>query len=412
MTSKVLRPYYCMEKKRHELQVALASVDRLCCELESDFANDPAYRKATAQTVKSVHRRVQTPTDRAWNIACSPAMLAALRTALDAGWLDGIARADGRIGITAKVLAAGKDVVLTIRILRLLCAHGLIRELPGGPTIYAPTEMTRVFTAPGFRDVLRCATDNWVPSFALMPQYFANTDYHSSSDAINCVFTLAQGRPLAATLAAEPSRRTTYENFKSVIRYRRRRWLDVFPIEKLKVNSREDVLLIDLVGGRGEMLTELHARRSELKLAGLLVLQDDEARLSEIPPGWQHGFTAFPHNIFTPQPASCRHARAMYIRLILHDWPDDACVVILKHLKEAMKPGYTTLLIDDVVLPDTGCSALGAAFDLGHMVMKSGRERTKGEWTELVGRVDGLRIDKIWPLDEGAESIIEVVRIL
>lgn len=61
---------------------------------------------------------------------------------------------------------------------------------------------------------------------------------------------------------------------------------------------------------------------------------------------------AMPHDFFTRQPV--RHARAYYIHACLHDWPDVQRRVILGHIRDAMRPDYSKLLINEVVLPDTG----------------------------------------------------------
>lgn len=98
------------------------------------------------------------------------------------------------------------------------------------------------------------------------------------------------------------------------------------------------------------------------------------------------------------------------MRKIMHDWTDGHCTTILGHLRDAMKPGYSTLLINDIVVPERDCQLRTASLDLIMLTVCAGKQRTKKEWHALVEGVKGLQIVKIWPLEESGESVIEVVR--
>lgn len=114
---------------------------------------------------------------------------------------------------------------------------------------------------------------------------------------------------------------------------------------------------------------------------------------------------AIPHDFFTPQPV--RHAQAYYIHACLHDWPDAQCRVILGHIRDAMRPGYSKLLINEVVLPDTGAAHWEfTGLDLLMMGACGSKERTAEEWRALVESV-GLRVEKIWEVGRGVEGLIE-----
>ena len=60
-----------------------------------------------------------------------------------------------------------------------------------------------------------------------------------------------------------------------------------------------------------------------------------------------HGIELQVHDFFTPQPI--KGARAYFMRSVLHDWPDESCRRILYHLKDAMEPGYSRILINECV---------------------------------------------------------------
>lgn len=98
-------------------------------------------------------------------------------------------------------------------------------------------------------------------------------------------------------------------------------------------------------------------------------------------------------------------ARWYFFRRVFHDWSDDACRKILVKTREAMRKGYSTLLIQDSVIPETGCSPVNNLIDLG-MAIIAGMERTEVQWRKLLG-AEGFNIIKIWPAQIGSLSMIE-----
>ena len=62
------------------------------------------------------------------------------------------------------------------------------------------------------------------------------------------------------------------------------------------------------------------------------------------------------HDFLQPQPV--RRPAVFFVRMILHDWSDDACVTILRHLRAVAAPD-TQLVIADTVYPERTSSILG-----------------------------------------------------
>ena len=73
-----------------------------------------------------------------------------------------------------------------------------------------------------------------------------------------------------------------------------------------------------------------------------------------------------------------------------------------------MTPGYSKLLINEWVLPDTNVPLYPATLDILMMVMLSGIERTETQWKELLSSV-GLKIVKFWSIGPEDEGLIEAV---
>jgi hypothetical protein len=91
---------------------------------------------------------------------------------------------------------------------------------------------------------------------------------------------------------------------------------------------------------------------------------------------------------------------------VIHDWSDESARKILTHLRNAMTPGYSKLLVHDHVMPAEHPHPQATAYDLTMMVKVSAFERTESMWTELLGSV-GLRITKIWGSPLATQSVIE-----
>ena len=71
-----------------------------------------------------------------------------------------------------------------------------------------------------------------------------------------------------------------------------------------------------------------------------------------------------------------------------------------------MEKGYSRILIDDYVLPNTDASFRGPSMDLLMMMYASGMERTMRQWEQLLDK-SGLDIIKVWGVESGHEQVIE-----
>lgn len=91
---------------------------------------------------------------------------------------------------------------------------------------------------------------------------------------------------------------------------------------------------------------------------------------------------------------------------VLHDWSDEKGREILKQLAKAMKPGYSKVLINENVIPETEASWESTSIDILMMTLLASQERTASQWQQLVESA-GLKITKIWTDLKGAESLIE-----
>lgn len=72
-----------------------------------------------------------------------------------------------------------------------------------------------------------------------------------------------------------------------------------------------------------------------------------------------------------------------------------------------MVPGYSKLLINENVIPDTGAHWEATALDMMMLTLLAAKERTATQWRHLIEEMAGLKIVKIWDVGAGVESLIE-----
>ncbi|KAL8837677.1 MAG: hypothetical protein Q9170_002438 [Blastenia crenularia] len=97
-------------------------------------------------------------------------------------------------------------------------------------------------------------------------------------------------------------------------------------------------------------------------------------------------------HFFQPQPVE--GARAYYMYSVLHDWRDEQCRQILRNLRDAMKRGYSKILINENAIPDAGAVWQITSFDWTMIAALALAERTEAQWRQLVELVD-LRVEGI-----------------
>ncbi|KAJ4299475.1 hypothetical protein N0V90_004720 [Kalmusia sp. IMI 367209] len=401
-----------MDAKRRDLLRLLAATQATASELQEDILSDPAFRGQVIEASKNLTRTLQTPVERAWDLFVQPTYPAVLQVAVDVGWLNLINSIDDKngyeTGISAEQLAEAttSDVGLVRRLMRVLTSGALIRE--SGTHRYAATPISKLFDNPAWANGLRHAVRDYGVTLAGMPEYLEKNGYRLEG-ASGGIYQHVHGIPFLERVHQGGEVGKQFTSFMSVVRAGKTPWFDVYPVaSNLQVSSATDVLIVDIGGSKGhDLLSFAHIKKS-LGLPGRLVLQDLAPVLSHVPGSSTDTIEVQAHDFFTPQPVL--GARAYFLKHVLHDWPDRDCVSILGRVRDAMKAGYSRLLINEIVLPDRECGAWPAAFDVTMMAIVGGMERSASEWEVLIESAGGLAIEKVWTFGADGESIVEVVK--
>ncbi|KAL8829948.1 MAG: hypothetical protein Q9191_001720 [Dirinaria sp. TL-2023a] len=222
-------------------------------------------------------------------------------------------------------------------------------------------------------------------------------------------FQYAHNSPLPTFewLRQHPKQLTDFNVFMAGQRNSRVDWFDAFPVQDILFHGfqriNDEVLLVDIAGGRGH---DLEAFRKRFPDAfGKLILEDLPAAIDEIE-HLDESILRMKYDFFTPQPVI--GARAYYFRAIFHNWTDSKCRDILQNVVKAMKPGYSKLLVNEWVLPEAGVPLYPALLDINMMALFSGMQRTQTQWKDLLESV-GLKIVKFWSVGPEVEGLIEAV---
>jgi hypothetical protein len=161
--------------------------------------------------------------------------------------------------------------------------------------------------------------------------------------------------------------------------------------------------IVDVAGGHGLLLATILARNPRLK--GTLY------DLPHVVKGAASGplksvmdrCTIASGDMFSSVPAG---ADAYIMKHIIHDWPDEECLKILKACRKGVNPGGKLLVVDNVIPPGNDFTP-GKFLDLQMLIFPGGCERTETQFRELLAAA-GWRLSRIIPT-QVPESIVEGV---
>ncbi|KAL5622632.1 hypothetical protein FOBRF1_001882 [Fusarium oxysporum] len=244
-------------------------------------------------------------------------------------------------------------------------------------------------------------------SFCHFPDHFKQANYQHPG-LTNGPYQYAHNSslPFFDWLAANPPFVNLFGSFMSVYRAGNTDWWTFYPVEERLSSGFDtnisDVFLVDVGGGRGH---DLLSFSNSIKPPGRLILQDLPEVIADVTD--KSVFETQKHDFSTPQ--QVQHARAYFLHSILHDWSVEHGVQILKNLKPALKPGYSKVLINEIVLSEENPSVPATSMDmmmLGHI--GEACERTEETFRAIVAEA-GLEVVGVYSNAASPESVIEVM---
>lgn len=312
---------------------------------------------------------------------------AALRTAAHHRIADQLA--EGPRTVEQLAAATGTHAPHLRRVLRYLATRGFFREDAAGAYHLTPAAgPLRTGTPDSMHPAVMMLTDGlFLQTSAAMPEAVR----HSGAS-----FERLFGAPLFEQLSTDPATRRLFDDGMSSLSA---------PVDEAVAGAYPfpgTGTVVDVGGGRGGLLRA--ALRRHPHLTGVLfdqapplahhLLEGDELK------GRWHTREG---DFF----ASVPEGGDIYVlKQVLHDWPDEACLRILRTCHRAMATGRR-LLVVDAVLPPGNAPHFGKTLDIAMMTVLDGHERTTEEFATLLS-AGGFRLTRVLPTP-AFPSIVEAV---
>jgi predicted O-methyltransferase YrrM len=284
---------------------------------------------------------------------------------------------------TASDLArlSGADQHFLRRVLRYLASEGVFAEQDGG--LFALTERSRWLRSdvPGSlrpRAVFTGSAMSWSAWGSLLESL------KTGASGIQ----VALGQSLFEYVKSHPEAAERFNTFMAE--------QTTASVEALLAAYRFDGVreLVDVGGGRGALIAGV--LRAYPGLRGILFDQPEvvaTARPLLDRAGVADRCEVVGGDFFKVLPAG---GDVYALKFILHDWPDQECIRILKNCRQAMTTGGRVLVVEHVVPEDSG-PHFSKFMDMAMLVLSpGGRERTQQEFTELLTAA-GLQLRRLVP---------------
>ncbi|EAT86515.1 hypothetical protein SNOG_06684 [Parastagonospora nodorum SN15] len=370
------------------------SIVNVLNEISLSSLKDESQRSKALLAAYALVARLETPWETTARLCMGqPALGATLKVCMDLQlferWHD---VGDKSMSSTELAELVQCEAALLERFVRHLASSNMLNETSIG--IFDPTPFTKSLLDPVFGE--------WIHHLRQI-EYLAQNQYKVPLDPANGVFQYTKSckGDMFDYYASHPREGESFNHIMGGVMARQAGWLEIYPHERVLETALADgPLVVDVGGNIGHDMERFRAAHPEI--ASRLYLQDrpEVVRLSKCP----DPVHKMPYDFFTPQPV--KGARTYYMHGVLHDWSDAPAGKILAMQRDALTPGYSSLLIHDHIAPRAQAHPHSTAYDLTMMVMVAGTERTESDWEKLL-QSEGYKIVKIWTSPLAVQSIIE-----
>jgi hypothetical protein len=235
------------------------------------------------------------------------------------------------------------------------------------------------------------------------------TNYNNPTDKDNSPFKFAFDTPLHYfEWLSQPEQAENLNAMKDHMEFKTlgKKWFETIDVADIFNNLSSDenaALMVDIGGSAGHDIIDF--QKANPGLPGKLILQDLPAVIDSLPDSFPEVIQKVAHDMFTPQPI--HGAKVYYLHMVLHDWPDESCRKALEALKPALKKGYSKILLNEIIVPDTGAGWYASGVDMLMMQTHASQERTETDWRKLV-EAAGLKVSRVIRCEGGTEDLLEI----
>ncbi|KAI0179286.1 S-adenosyl-L-methionine-dependent methyltransferase [Hypoxylon sp. FL1284] len=339
-------------------------------------------RVSTEGTLDSVHRIIQASMQLP--LAC---------IGMDTKLFDVLTNIEGTATVAELAEETKVEPALMARLLRYYQSVGMVSQMDDDA--YGASNVTKAMATIAGKNASKLYLDGVVPVTLSLPRFLRETGYANPTDVAVCPWQSHFQESHWEWLKARPGQQQHMLLWMQHYRDGLPTFLDAVDMAPYMRDATDSTpVFVDVGGGRGYQCVGLKKKYPGLR--GRVVVQDqphvvEDVRANPLP-GFD-GIEAEPYDIFTPQKLT--GARVYYMRYVLHDWPDDACVAILRNAAAGMTAA-STLLIDETMMPARGASWRAASMDLVMACCISGTDRGLPDYEALLRRA-GLRVAAVYP---------------
>ncbi|KAF3022577.1 hypothetical protein E8E14_013322 [Neopestalotiopsis sp. 37M] len=304
------------------------------------------------------------------------------------------------VGVVAE--KTGADIQLTNRILRFLAAIGAVDEV--GKDQYAANHVTKNLTEKVVEAGLGHYFGTVSPQYQALPSFLKKTGYKTPADELHTCFQDAWNTPLHAYafFTDHPEHLGAFNDYMALRRKPDLSWLSVYPVtEETTGWSAEQPVFVNVGGGVGHQCAQF--RETFPQVPGRVILQDMPHSIAKALP--TPGVENMVHDFFQPQPI--KGAKFYHMRGVLHNHPPHKVKKLLENIKAVMTPD-SILLVDEMILPETGVNYDVASIDMTMLGAFASLERTEAQWRETFEDV-GLELVRSYTyMPQNYESVMDV----
>ncbi|MEB3980440.1 methyltransferase [Mycobacterium sp. 663a-19] len=332
--------------------------------------------EAVRHHLARLHRRMVPPPVAIMEMIADTWAAQAITAAAELGIADALAK--GPLSAEELATAVDADADAVGRLLRALIGRGIFRQRRDGRYDLTPLADTLRRDA----EVPMAGWARWLGS----PQH--REHWSHLADAIRtgrAVIPTLRGKTAFEYLACEPE---LGEIFNEAMTGGSA--LSIGPVIAA-YDFSPFATIVDVGGGHGRLLAEILAATPGAR--GVLfdqpqVVAGAPAVLAEL--GVQDRIRIVEGSFFESVPAG---GDAYVLKSVIHDWPDDDAVRILRNVRDAVAVGGHVLLVEFVV-PDHHREYIGNWLDLEMLVALDARERPAAEFERLFQRA-GFRMTRV-----------------
>ena len=295
---------------------------------------------------------------------------------------------DGRSSVADLALAAAADKGVLYRVMRALAGFGVFHEEEGGFFSLTPAgQLLRSDHGHSLRHavIFRCE-ENYDAFRALL---------HSVRTGENA-FKRVFGAPRFEYLKSNNEANASFqEGMKAITKADTSAILKAYDFSAFKT-------VVDVGGGNGALLSGILAQCPHL--SGILFDQEATIELARAGAGGQLGNCQLVAGDFF---AAVPKGGDLYVlKSVIHDWPDEPSVTILRNCRRAMGKNGKLLVIDRIIGPPNQAS-YALIVDLTVLVEHGGQERQQMEFEALFDQA-GLKLVRVVETDSSSH-ILEAV---